>query len=110
MNKEQFKKMREALQTIEFSNRSGSHVGCIRLSNNCSDIHNDKIIEIAKEFNRLQIPYLTEAKFRDNLGKCDIVNLATHEIYEIAVSETEHSLQDKINKYPPIFKIIKIRI
>src|SRR3990167_8955346 len=110
MNKEQFKKMREALQTIEFSNRSGSHVGCIRLSNNCSDIHNDKIIEIAKEFNRLQIPYLTEAKFRNNLGKCDIVNLATHEIYEIAVSESDKSIIAKQKKYPDIFKIIKVRV
>ena len=110
MNKKQFKRMREALQTIEFSNRSGSHIGCIRLNNNCSDLHNDKIIEIAKEFNRLQIPYLTEAKFINNLGKADIINLATHEIYEIAVSESDESIIAKQNKYPDIFKIIKVRV
>ena len=53
---------------------------------------------------------MTESKFRDNLGRADIINFATHEIYEIAVSETDESILAKQNKYPELFKIIKIRI
>ena len=109
MNKLQFQRMREALRTIEFSNRSGSHIGCIRLNNNCSDLHNDKIIKLCKEFNRLNIPYLTEAKFINNSGKADIVNLATHEIYEVMVTETDESIEAKAKKYPSIFKILNVR-
>lgn len=109
MNKEQFQRYREALQTIEFSNKSGSHVDCIRLNAKCSDAHNDKIIEICKEFKKLGIPFITEAKFRENLGRADIINLITHEIYEIVVSETDENIAAKQKKYPAIFKIIKVR-
>lgn len=110
MNKQQFQRMREALQTIEFSNRNGSHVDCIRLNNNCSDVHNNKIIELCKEFKKNGIAFMTEAKFRDNLGRADIITLSDHTIYEIMNTESDESILAKQNKYPNIFKIIKVRI
>lgn len=107
--KETQQRINEALRYIRHSNKSGSHVNCLRLHDNCSEAHNGKIIAIAKEFHKLNIPFITEAEFI-NGGRADLINLSTHEIYEVAKSESEESLANKLKKYPSIFKIIKIRI
>lgn len=104
-------KIHEALRYLKFSNKSGSHVNCLRLHNNCSEIHNRKIIELALEFSKNNIPFITEAEFAaPYAGRADIINLATHDIYEIMSSETDEILEAKIKKYPEIFKIVKVRI
>lgn len=108
-NKERWQRINQALQTIRISNRNGSHVNCLRLHNNNSEIHNDKIIAIAKEFMRMNIPFITEAEFITG-GRADLVNLFTHECYEIMMSETDESIEAKAKKYPDIFKIIKVKI
>lgn len=109
MIREKWNIINEALQTIRISNRNGSHLNCIRLNNNCSVIHNDKIIELAKEFLRNNIPFITEAEFKTG-GRADLINCFTHKIYEIMHTETDESIEAKQTKYPDLFKIIKIRV
>ena len=109
VGRERWRIINEALQTIRISNRNGSHLNCLRLHNNNSPEHNDKIIEIAKEFLRNNIPFMTECEFVTG-GRADLVNCYTKEIYEIVVSESDESIENKIKKYPDIFKIIKVKI
>ena len=108
VGREKWQRINEALQTIRISNRNGSHLNCLRLHNNNSEIHNDKIIAIAKEFLRNNIPFMTEAEFIRG-GRADLINLYTHEIYEVAVSESDESIEAKAKRYPDIFKIVKVR-
>lgn len=108
-NRERWKIINQALQEIRISNRNGSHVNCLRLHNNNSDIHNDKIIAVAKEFMKMNIPFMTEAEFIMG-GRADLINLFTHEIYEIMVTESDESIENKIRNYPSLFKVIKVKI
>ena len=108
-NTDRIQKINEALQHIRISNRSGSHVNCLRIQNNCSVVHNDKIIELAKEFLRNHIPFVTEAIFKNN-SRCDILLPATFEIIEILHSETDERFSKKIKNYPDVFTIRKVRI
>ena len=110
MNKtERWQRINEALQMIRISNRNGSHLNCIRLNNNCSPAHNDKIIEICKGYLRDNIPFMTEAIFLNGY-RADVINCFTHEVMEIMNTESDESILAKQSKYPEIFTIKKIRI
>ena len=109
MKQEMILRINEAIQNIRISNRSGSHLSCIRLNPGCSDAHNMKIVELSMEFLRNKIPFYTEAILLSG-GRPDIFLPATSEIYEIMHTETDEMLEAKIKKYPSKFKIIKIRV
>ena len=104
-------RINEAMRHVRFSNKSGSHENCIRLNPQSKGPHNDKIVELCKEFLEMQIPFFTEAIFMDNrgntIGRGDILLPATHEVLEIMHTETDERFEQK--KYPDIFKIKKIR-
>ena len=109
VGRERWKIINEALQTIIISNRNGSHLNCIRLSNAASEEHNKKIIEICLEFLRTNTPFMTEAIFHNGY-RADLINCYTHEVMEIMVTETDESIENKISKYPDLFKIVKVRV
>lgn len=107
MNREILRKINIALAQVRQSNKSGSHVNCIRLNHSCSDQHNDEIVKRCREALKLGIPFVTEAIFI-NGQRCDILWPVSHSIDEIMVSETEEDFKKK--KYPDIFRINKVRL
>ncbi len=104
---EKWIKINNALREIKISNRI--HVNCIRLNPTCSDLHNNKIISLCLEFLKNQIPFMTEAEFIYG-GRADLITLYDKTIYEVMVSETDKSIENKIKKYPDSFKIVKVRV
>ena len=112
MNLKTQTKINDALRYLSMSNKSGSHLNCIRLNPSCSDCHNDEIIKRCKEYLKSGIPFMTEAIFIDSNGKrggrCDILLPATHDIIEVMKTETEEDFLKK--HYPQLFKITKIRV
>lgn len=90
------------------SNKSGSHLNCIRLNSSCTDKHNLEIVKRCMEYLKLRIPFMTEVIFV-NGTRADILKPATREIEEIAVTEKEESLERKKATYPFPVRVIRIR-
>lgn len=107
--KEKMIKINQALQFIRQSNKSGSHLNCIRLSPICSDVHNAEIINRCVECLKKGIPFMTETEFIHG-GRADLLLPSTWEIIEILHSETDERFLQKIKKYPDIFKIRRVRV
>ena len=108
-NTEIFRIINKNLQEVRISNRSGSHLNCIRLNASCSDEHNLEIIKRCMEYLKNGIPFLTECIFVNGM-RCDILLPATYPalIEEIAVSESNESLANKQKKYPFPIKVIRL--
>ena len=109
MNEEQQRKINETLTQVRISNRSGSHIGCIRLNVSAGIDHNREIIRRCYEYLTLGIPFMTEAIFL-NGSRCDILLPITNEIIEISHSESEKRFKVKQYKYPEIFTIRQVRV
>ena len=109
MNQEQQRKINESLSELRFSNKSGSHLNCIRLNPSSKGPHNDKMIELCKFYLDLGIPFITEAVF-SNGKRCDILLPATQEIIEVLNTETDEEFEEKIKSYPGIFEVKKVRV
>ena len=109
MIQEQQRKINESLSELRFSNKSGSHLNCIRLNPSSKGPHNDKMIELCKGYLALGIPFITEAVF-ENGKRCDILLPATFEIIEVLNTETDEEFKEKIKSYPDLFGITKVRV
>jgi len=105
MNKEIQKIINENIQQVRQSNRTGSHLNCIRLNPSSRGPHNNEIIKRCLEYLELGIPFLTETIFH-NGQRADILKPSIPEIEEILVSETDERFDKK--DYP--FRIIKVKI
>ncbi len=104
---EQQKKINEALQEVRVSNRSGSHINCIRLSKNkFHHQHNLEVIKRCLEYLYIGTPFLTEAIF-NNGSRADILLPSIPEIEEIMITETEEYFDTK--NYPFPIKQIKVK-
>ena len=102
-------RINDALREVRFTNKSGSHVGCIRLSASCSDTHNLAITKRCIELNRLKVPYITEAIFHSG-DRADLINLFTHEVEEFTHSETDKMFEEKKHRYPKMFTLKQVRV
>ena len=97
------------LQLVETSNRIGSQRNTLRWAENETKEHIQKKLEICMELKFLEHEFITEAIFKTG-GRCDVLDLTDGTIYEILHTETEEQFQEnKVGKYPPEFKIVKIR-
>jgi hypothetical protein len=52
--------------------------------------------------------FVTEAKFKYNKGRCDVLDITEGIGYEIVCSEKEESIVKKRKKYPVPIEVIKI--
>lgn len=95
------------LQLIRTSNRFGSQRNVLRWNNGETQQHVLKKLEICMELKDWKHEFITEAIFK-NGTRCDILDLTEGTIYEILCSETEERFEEKIQKYPKEFKIVKI--
>lgn len=103
-------RVRKALNTIRFSNRSGSYLNLFRYNSNNSDKHEDMKYKVFKYLRKLNIPVMVEPIFNNGFGKADILDCLNGIIYEITFTETEEELKEKIKKYPDIFEVRKIDV
>jgi len=106
-------RMRDALQEIRFSNRSGSHVNCFRGSpsegrGGESDEHIDRKYDVWKQLRKWKHDCVVEPIFANYPGRGDVLDLHTCIIYEVVKSETEQRLAAKEDYYPPLFEIRKV--
>ena len=100
-------RIRTALNTIRFSNRSGSYLNHFRYSPNNTDEHEDLKYEVFKRLRKLDRPVMVEPIF-ENGSRADLLDGLKLRIYEITHSETEEQLKEKIKSYPDIFEVIRI--
>lgn len=101
-------RIRQALNTIRLSNRSGSHLNYFKYNLNNSEEHEDTKFKIFKILRKNSIPVFIEPIFLENKGEADVLDCLNWIIYEVTFSETEERLNEKIKKYPDIFAVIRI--
>ena len=111
MNKKQLEyERRNAARFFEFTNISGSHRNCLRLSIANTKEHELKKFEICWELLKEGKQFLVEAKFAPPYsGRPDIVILDNHKIIEVLYSESEAACLEKAKKYPSLFELEMVR-
>ena len=102
--------MKNLWNKIRISNRSGSHIGCVRVFPNNTlshEIHKTKIVHLLMN---KKYKCMTEVIFETG-GRADIVAIKDGYGYiiEIVESETEKSLAQKKEKYPSEFTFIPVK-
>jgi len=108
-NKEYFMR-NNLIQSMRFSNRSGSHKNCFRYHQNNTDEHEDTKYQVYKKLIKSGFEVWTEAIF-SNGTRADIVAIFGGKGYivEILHSESDASFELKKTKYPKEFMLIKIK-
>jgi len=99
---------RENYNYIRISNRSGPHIGCVRITGE-GKAHFLKKAEICWKLHKDKITYVTEAIF-NNGSRADVVDFKNGIIYEIMDTESDQSIEKKKIDYPHGFNIVKIRV
>ena len=108
--RKRFIQRRNAIQEIEFQNRSGSHINCVRINPHNSHEHELTKFLICEKLIKDGYEVITEAKFTGNRGICDILAIKDEVfIIEVLNSETEVRLNQKRAKYPDWINIVPIR-
>jgi hypothetical protein len=98
---------REFLNEIRISNRSGSHVNCLRLFKNNTIAHEQTKFMVCWTLLKWGHEFVTEPIF-NNGKRADVLDLHTGVVYEVIKSETEEKLADKTEAYPELFEIRKV--
>ena len=98
---------REFLDEIRASNRSGSHVNCLRLFKNNTIEHEQTKFLVCWTLLKWGHEFITEPIF-NNGKRADVIDLNTGIIYEVIKSETEEKLADKVESYPGVFEVRKV--
>ena len=110
MNKQDLMRTRnDAMREIRFTNKTGSHRNCLRLSTANTKEHEFKKFEICWELLKEGKQFITEAIF-DNGSRADIVVLDDHKVIEILHSEKELDCERKFEKYPALFVLEMVRV
>ena len=99
----------ENIKLIRFSNRCGNHMNCFRFNLSEDIKHIIKKLEICIELLSKNHKFITEGIFL-NGSRCDIIDLTNGVIYEVINTESEKRFEEKIEKYPKEFKILKINV
>lgn len=105
-NSEDYRK-REFLNEIRISNRSGSHINCIRVFPNNSFEHEQTKFLVCMKLAEWGHDFVTEAIFNDG-KRADIIDLKKGIIYEVMKSETDEKFNLKLSQYPEIFEVRSI--
>ena len=99
---------RNNLNLIQFSNRCGNHLNCIRISTSESRRHIRKKVEVCLNLLQQKHKFVTEAIFITG-GRADVFDITEGVVYEILCSETEMRFTKKLQKYPESVEIVKVR-
>jgi hypothetical protein len=101
-------KIYENLKPVRFSNKSGSHVNCVRIFKNNTWEHEFRKFQICWELLQQGHSFLTEAIFEKGEGRADILDLNDGTIIEVVCSESSESLEEKVTKYPQQYNLIHV--
>lgn len=109
MNKKtkEFKRHR-LVQAINFKDRNE---GCIKIYKNNTFEHEHTKFLIADKLKRQGYYIYSECRFTNGSGRADLVVISqdgTGYALEIASSESEKRFNEKLNKYPIEFNLVKI--
>ena len=105
MNKEDRQRIiNENLQLVRFSNRSGSHTGCVRIFPNNTESHERTKFEICLFLAKAGKEFITEAIFEKG-ARADIVILDEGIVIEVLESETKEQFEEKVKKYPESLEV-----
>jgi hypothetical protein len=108
MNKKQYNKEQEVLRLLDSCRNKD--INLIKGSGIPaeSDSHFLAKCKKCKELLNNGHRFVTEARFKYNKGRADILDITEGIIFEVVNSETEESLIKKKAKYPLPFEIIKV--
>ena len=107
--KEKFFKVRNNLNLIRFSNRSGCHINCFRFNLSESREHILKKLDVCIDLLKKKHKFITEAVFIDG-GRADVFDLTEGTIYEIMNSESDKEFKEKVKKYPEEIGVVKVGV
>lgn len=108
MNKNQVQRRRnDAIRFLDAQSRI--NLNACNFNSGCTDAHEDLKWRLFKEFRRAGMDVVTEAKFKNGEGRCDLLVLDSMDIYEVVESENDASLQEKASRYPEPFGIWAVR-
>ena len=97
--------MMDCLKEIRFSNKSGSHVGCVRISPANNKQHELRKFEVCYALAKKGHKFITEAIFESTGKRADVIDLSEAVVFEILCSETKEQCLAKTESYPDIFEI-----
>ena len=109
MNKQDLmRKRNDAMRTIRFTNKTGSHRNCIRINVANSLEHEIAKLKICYKLIKNGKEVFTEAIF-DNGSRADIVVLDDYKIIEVLCSESEDACLEKAKRYPALFELEMVK-
>ena len=93
---------------IKYNSLSGSKANMFQYNSNCTDIHEIHKFRVFMELIKRDFIVFTEVEFKKNLGRCDLLcfdKKGEGHIFEIVNSESEESINKKLDKYPIDFEV-----
>ena len=87
------------------SNRSGNHMGCVRISAANTYEHELRKFQICFELVKRGYEIVTEGIFEKGNFRADVIDCTNSVIYEVLHTETLEQAKTKENKYPECFEI-----
>ena len=103
------RKRNDAMRTITYSNKVGSHRNCIRINVANSLEHELEKLRICYELIKSGKEVFTEAIFV-NGSRADIIVLDDFKIIEVLYSESEVDCLEKSKKYPVLFELEMVKV
>jgi len=97
----------DTARLVRYSNRIGSHRGCVRISIANSLEHEIEKLKQCYKLIQKHKEFFTEAIF-ENGSRADILILDDNLAIEIADSESDDSLRGKKDKYPVDFEVVRV--
>lgn len=80
----------------------------IKISKANTYAHEKKKFDVCWELLQQGFSFVTEARFKQNKGRCDVLDITNGYGIEIVCSEKEESIVKKKQKYPVPFIIVKV--
>ena len=93
------------LNTIRFSNRSGSHVGCFRYWKGNTPEHEFTKFLVYSILVEEGYEVIVEPIFEGTNRRADLIDLSRGIIFEVLGSETLEEAKEKVKNYPPCFEV-----
>lgn len=111
MNKKKtIKSNNDLLKLIKFRSRHGRKEGCVRVHRANTLLHERVKMEIVYWLLKNEYIVYTEAEWKDESGRADIVAIQNGQgfIIEVLASESEKKYASKEMKYPKEFTMVKV--
>lgn len=106
MNRKTYSQRQEILRLLD--NAYNKDINKVKLSAANTKAHEMKKCEVCYDLLVNNKSFVSEARFKHNQGRCDVLCLEDGIGYEVVCTEKEESLLKKANKYPVPLEIIRL--